>query len=173
MDIKKFHESQRIRIIVIGILIFIFVIMIFEAGVFIGYRKAAFSFQMGNNYYHAFGQKNNQFVEGLYGRDLPGGNGAVGKIVRISLPTIVVASPDGVEKDVIVGTSTVFRRFRDTVSISDLKVDDFIVVIGSPNSLGRVEAKFIRVMPAFDNDADNIDSSSSKKLPPPPRFNFE
>ena len=128
---------------------------------------------MGDNYYRAFGQRDNRFMQGLYGRDLPGANGAVGKIVSISLPTIVVASRDGVEKDIVVGTSTVLRRFMDTVSPSDLKVEDFIVVIGSPNGQGQIEARFVRVMPASDNDADNGNASSSKMMPSPTGKNFQ
>ena len=39
---------------------------------------------------------------------------------------------------------------RDEIKISDLKIGDFIVVIGSPNTDGQVEAKFIRLMPEPD-----------------------
>jgi hypothetical protein len=39
------------------------------------------------------------------------------------------------------------ERLRETVKISDLKVDDFVVVIGEPNDSGQIEAKFIRLLP--------------------------
>ena len=38
-------------------------------------------------------------------------------------------------------------RLRKAIKVSDLKVDEAITVIGSPTDDGKIEAKFIRVLP--------------------------
>ena len=37
---------------------------------------------------------------------------------------------------------------RDVVTTNELKLDDHIVVIGSPDSSGQIEAMLIRLLPA-------------------------
>ena len=37
---------------------------------------------------------------------------------------------------------------KSNITTNDLKLGDFVVVIGTPNAQGQIEAKFIRVMPA-------------------------
>ena len=78
---------------------------------------------------------------------MPGGHGAVGEIVSIALPQVVVAGPDNLEKTVLVGTSTRVREFQDEINVGQLKVGDFVVVLGNPNEEGQVDAKLIRLMP--------------------------
>jgi hypothetical protein len=59
-----------------------------------------------------------------------------------------VQDNDGTEKIVLIKDDTSIRSMRDDISKDRLKVDDFIVVIGSPNAQGQIEAKLIRLMPA-------------------------
>ena len=42
---------------------------------------------------------------------------------------------------------TQVEDMRSKIANTDLKLNDFVVVIGEPNSQGQIEAKFIRVMP--------------------------
>ena len=51
------------------------------------------------------------------------------------------------EKTVVVTELTEIREFRDTIQVSELTVGDFIVVLGTPNEEGQVEAKLIRTVP--------------------------
>ena len=37
---------------------------------------------------------------------------------------------------------------KQELKAENLKVDDFVIIIGDPNAQGQIEAKFIRVMPA-------------------------
>ena len=62
---------------------------------------------------------------------------------------IVVKGKDDVEKSVIIedGTTTI-KRLKETLKISDLKTNDFIVIIGEPNNAGQMQARLIRVMPS-------------------------
>jgi hypothetical protein len=107
------------------------------AGVHLGYEKASFSSRLGDNYRQVFGPS----------RNLPGAFGATGKVLKINLPIILVSSPDNVEKSVLISTTTVIRKFRDSDDLADIKVGDNVAVIGTPNDKGEIEAKFIRIMP--------------------------
>jgi hypothetical protein len=147
MDLKDLHQSRTVRGILIGIGATLVVIMIFQAGVFVGYRKAAFSFKLGDNYYRNFRGGEAMKVVGFDSGHLPGGHGAVGRIVRIALPELVIASEGDVEKTVILGSSTMIKRFNDTISPQDIMADDYAVILGSPDDEARIMAKFVRLMP--------------------------
>ena len=148
-NLKNLHKNKPIRTIIAILLFLIIVLTAFQAGIFIGYQKASFSNGLGNKYYkQAFeGDRWGGSMMGFFDRDLPGGNGAVGKIVRIDTESIVVATPDNIEKTVKISKDTLIRRFRDEVTLKELKVGDQIVVLGSQNDKAEVEAKLIRLLP--------------------------
>ena len=67
-----------------------------------------------------------------------------------------------VEKLIITTKDTAIQKGRETIKKEELKVGDQIVIIGSPNEEGQIEAKLIRV---FDG--------RGKELPyRRPPFNF-
>lgn len=57
----------------------------------------------------------------------------------------IVKGRDDVEKTVLVSNKTKISNRRETVKTSELKVDDQIVIIGSPDEQGQIEAKLIRL----------------------------
>jgi hypothetical protein len=132
-----------------GIGIFIAALIIFQAGMFVGFRRASFSYGLGDNYYRTFGGPRGGMMRGFLPDDFPESHGVAGKIIKISLPNIFIAGNDGVEKNILISSSTLIREFRQMASPADLKVDDFVVVIGSPNAQSQIDAKFIRVMPGI------------------------
>ena len=71
----------------------------------------------------------------------------MGKIIKLEPPNFMIADRDGVEKIILITDKTDIKRFRDTIKSVDLKLDDFINVIGAPNDKAQIEAKFIRVLP--------------------------
>lgn len=147
-ELKEFVASQTFRGIIIGVCIMVLALLIFQAGTFVGYRKAAFSYHFGDNYYRAFGDRGPRpFQIQMRGGAFIDAHGAVGKIVSINLPLIVVADPENTEKAVLIGEDTVIRKFEETIDASHLAVDDFIVVLGTPNDDAQVEATLIRVLP--------------------------
>ena len=148
---KEFFKSKKFQHILLGIGLFLAVLVIFEAGMVAGYHKAFFSYRMGEDYYKTFDNGDNGMmpIPGfMNARELPNQNGAVGNIVKISLPTITVADKDGVEKTILIGDDTVIRQFRDTLQPADLAIGNFIIVIGSPNNQSQIDANLIRVLPA-------------------------
>lgn len=151
MDIKKCVQSKKFKIAV-GVLGTLFVAsLIFQAGIFVGYHKAAFSYGYGDNYYRTFGERHARGgmmwgdIDG--DRDLTPANGVIGKIVKVELPNIVVVGTDSIEKVVVIAPDTAIRQFRDTVATDKLQVGDVVTVIGEPNAASQIEAKYIRLMP--------------------------
>ena len=130
---------------VIGALVVAFiVVVVFGGGVMVGFEKAHFSDKLDSNYYPN--------VLGLP-VPLPGkrvvmlnAHGVAGPVIRVTADSLVVGDRDGAEKTVLVSGSTPIREDSNSVSISDIKVNDQVVVIGSPNDQGEVQAQFIRVM---------------------------
>jgi hypothetical protein len=146
-DFKELAESKSFRGILMGIGISVVLLLVFQAGMFVGFRKAAFSYKFGDNYYRAFGDRGPKPFEGKFRDGLIEGHGVVGKIVSIKLPTFVVSGPDELEKVIVINDDTRIRRFDDTLKDTDLKVDDFTVILGNPNESSQIEAKLIRVLP--------------------------
>lgn len=147
-EIKKAFKSIKFRGFFICIVVIIGLLLIFQAGMVVGFHKAEFSFHYGDNYYRTFGSPQNGYMRGMMqNRGFTNAYGTVGKIISIDLPTIVVAGQDGIEKVVIIGDNTSIQKFRETIKATDLKVDDLVVVIGNPNTEGKIEAKFIRLTP--------------------------
>lgn len=147
-NLKEFAQSKSFHGILIGLAIAITILLIFQAGVAVGYRKASFAYKFGDNYYRAFDERGprSSVMIGLRG-GFPDAHGATGAIVSVNLPTFVVAGPDDIEKVVILRDDTLIRRFEAEVEPSALKVDDFVVVLGEPNDDSQIEAKLIRVLP--------------------------
>lgn len=148
MDITHISESKRFKTIITIIVALVGALVIFQVGVFVGYRKAVFSEGLGDNYYRAFSPREKGMMgPGFDGDNVPGGHGAVGKVIKISLPALIVEGPDNIEKQIILTDDTLIRRFKEAVLPADLKVGDYVVVIGSPNKNGQVEAGLIRLLP--------------------------
>lgn len=146
--IKNAFQSKEFKKILSVIGILIIALFIFQAGIAVGFHKAEFSFRHGDNYYRTFGPEKRGFGMSMGPRGgFTNAHGAIGKIISINLPTITVLGQDGIEKVVLVTDKTIVQKFRDMIKSTDLKIDDFVVVIGSPNSEGRIEAKFIRLVP--------------------------
>ncbi len=150
--LKDFGCSKNVRWVIAIIAVVIVLLVVFQAGRFVGFRQAIFSGHLGDNYYRAFegpkrGPMGKMIPRGFWSDDLPNGHGAIGKIIKITLPTIVVLGPDDVEKIVKVGDETLVRSFRDTIKVGDLKVGDMIVTIGTADDSSQIVAKLIRLLP--------------------------
>ncbi len=157
MDLNKLFQSKILKIIFFAIGALIILLLVFKTGVFVGYRKASFSYRWGENYHRNFagprGGFFGNFRSGFGDKDFIDAHGAFGSILKIDGNTIIVKGGDGVEKIVIVAYDTVIRKGRENVKLSDLKFEDRVVIIGLPDSQGKIEAKLIRV---FDNDANDF-----------------
>ena len=147
MNIKEYIKSQSFKGILIGIFIAIAVLLIFQAGIFIGYRKASFAYRFGDNYYRGFDRKGPAPFGFPLRDEFRSSHGAAGEVVSISLPTLVVVGPDSIEKTLIISTSTLIRQFDTELKSTDIKTGDFLVAIGESNENSQIQAKLIRMLP--------------------------
>jgi len=151
--IKKIFESKTLRTVIYTIGTLAVVSLVFQAGMMAGFRKASFGRDWGDNYAMNFGSpyRGTQMMGRDFGDfgNLPNAHGAIGRIIKIELPTIIVLDEkENTEKVVLISDKTEIRKVRDSAIKEDLKIDDHIVVIGSPNSSGQIEAMLIRLLPA-------------------------
>jgi len=158
MELNKIFQSKAFKIIIWTFAALAIILLIFEAGLVVGYKKANFSFQWGENYHLNFGGPRGGFLEDARGRDLIDAHGIAGKIIKIETSTMIIGGRDNVEKIVNLNDDTAIMRFHEQIKPADLKIGDLVVIIGDPNSSGQINAKFVRIMPASDG---NI-------MPPPP-----
>ena len=143
MNFKELSESKYFRSILLVLGASTFTLLVFQAGLEMGYRRASFSYQGGEKYYQAFGPRQNKGSA----REFPAPHGAAGRIVSTSLPTFVIEDREGFEKIVRLDKDTIVRRLRNEVKASDIKTDDFAIVIGAPNDKAEIVAKLVRLLP--------------------------
>jgi hypothetical protein len=116
-------------------------------GIWVGFNKAKRSFSWGNNYERILGHgKGFKPMDKVRGKEFFNPNGSSGKVLRIDLPSVFISDDDGIEKELSLSSSTLVRKFREDLVMTDLKVDDFIVAVGEPNEKGIIEVKLIRIM---------------------------
>lgn len=145
--LEKIFKSKILIGMIYAFGILIIAGLIFSAGISVGFRKAQFNRAWGEHYKNNFGMTPPpMFRENA----MPNAHGAVGKVIKIENSNIIVQDKDNIEKVVLVKEDTQIQRAKEQIKISDLKTDDFVVVIGSPNDQGQIEAKFIRLMPNPD-----------------------
>lgn len=71
------------------------------------------------------------------------GHGAIGMIQTIDGQKITIQSRDGKLETILVNNDTKFDKNFQQISFSDLKLNDTIVVIGSPNDEGEINARLV------------------------------
>ncbi|MFA6252314.1 MAG: hypothetical protein WCX74_02860 [Candidatus Paceibacterota bacterium] len=158
MDLKKIGTSKMLVVfLIIGEIILLLVT--FEIGAIVGFKGADFSCNMDKNYGRNFGGMDFNFPD--KGR-FEGAHGILGQIMKIDGETIIMKDVDSTEKVILVKGDVAIKKFKDDIKLSDLKVDDKIVVIGNPNEKGEIEAKLIRWMPN-QMDAQNPPVDNSNK----------
>jgi hypothetical protein len=149
-SIVAFFRSKLFIGIIFGVCIMLVVMGIFEAGVMVGYHEATFSSRWGQNYERNFGSMG--MMPGLPNDHLPNPDGTFGKIISVSTAasttTLVVNSPQNPEEKVVVSADTLVRDHMNTINATSLNIGSYVVVLGSPNDQGEIEAKLIRVVPA-------------------------
>ena len=159
---KNFLQTKTFEKVLWGVGALILSGRIFQAGIMVGYYKASFSYQLGDEYHSIFGDRRG--LPGQGGGGFAGAYGASGDILKINLPQIVIEGQNAVEETIVVSTSTIFRSMRDTITAVDLKTDDFVTIIGEPNALGQIEAKLVRVVPPPPNWNEASDTPNQVKI---------
>lgn len=145
---KNSTNAKLFRIILIVIGVLIILLGVFWIGMFVGYTKANFSRQWGNNYHRLFGgeprqkfgpppRRGNEFFMNA--------NSASGSVIKIEGNTIYLKGDDNVERSILVLDGAVIRRGKASIKITEIYPDEKLLVLGSSSSTGQIEAKFIRI----------------------------
>jgi hypothetical protein len=152
VDFNKIFQSKKAKIALIALGALIVLLLVFQLGMTVGFRKANFSFRWAENYHQNFAGPRTgflgNFARDFIGKDFIEAHGVFGSIIKIDGSTLVIKGANNVEKTVLLKDDTAIERLRETIKPADLKIDDNVVIIGSPNDSGQIEAKLIRVMPA-------------------------
>lgn len=146
MDPVEVSRSKTFRVALWAVGGLVVLLLVFQAGIFIGYRRAVFTFGGGENYYRAFDRRPGPLGVPR-GGDLFNAHGAAGKILSINLPTFIMEDRDGAERVILISDDTQIRKFRNDATPSDLRQNDFVVVIGSPDDKAEIQARLIRILP--------------------------
>lgn len=147
MENEPQPQSKTIQTVLMVLTLVLIALGLIRLGMGLGYRQARFVGAFGDNFERNLVGPRGGGRTMLFGMMGPFGNGAVGDIVSINYPQLVVSGSDGLEKTVLVSTSTVIHQFRGNISTSTLRVGQRVIILGSPNDKGQIEAKLLRVMP--------------------------
>ncbi len=147
MDSNKLFQSKSFMAVIWIVAVIALFLLVFLAGMYVGFKKAGFSYQWGENYHRNFAGPKQGFGDEFGGKDLIDAHGTFGQILKIDNSALIVKGINNVEKIILVNNKTIINRFRDNIKLSDLKVDEKIVTIGDPDNSGQIVAKLIRVLP--------------------------
>jgi hypothetical protein len=150
MNINKFLQSEKYSKLITTLGILLAVLVIFGAGVFVGYRKADFSYRWSDNYYRDFGGPHSPFAPtGTSDADdnAPTPHGAFGTVIGVNLPNFAVKGPNEAEKVIVIGPQTVIRSMHNLGTTTDIKMGQSVIIIGEPDDQGQINASFVRIMP--------------------------
>lgn len=147
MEQENKKTIHILKLVIIGITCFAVLVFIFGVGVFVGQERARFSFRWAENYHRNFGGPKEGFFYNFPAGDFINSHGIFGPIIKIDANIITIKDQDGMEKTIKVFDKTTIKNNLGMQKLLDLKVGDTIVVIGSPNGEGQIEAGLIRVMP--------------------------
>jgi len=146
MNLSTLFQSKTFMGILYGIGIAIILLVVFQAGVFMGYKRADFSRKWGENYLENFTGPPRGMMQGIEPRGMMNPHGVFGSVIKMDVSSVVIKGPDGIEKIVLVEDDTSIRRYEEAINLADIKAGENLVVIGSPDDKGQIEAKLIRVM---------------------------
>jgi hypothetical protein len=144
---SSFFQSKTFVTILCAVGVVLLMLVAFKAGEMVQSQKADFAYSWSQNYYPNFVGRT------ATGPGPDGGSmmahGVFGPIISIDSPGLVVQDMNGnTEKDIMTSTDTVIRDLNSDIPFGDLEVNEQIVVIGSPDNSGQIEARLIRVIPA-------------------------
>lgn len=147
MSYKDFFNSKFFLGLLVGLGLLILLLVVFRAGLAVGFRKADFSYRWSDNYHRNFAGPAQGFRGGLEGRDYLEAHGIIGQVIKVDGANLVIRGKDNMERIITVATDTPVNYFREMKKAGDLKVNDFLIVIGEPDGAGQISARFIRLLP--------------------------
>ena len=150
------EKKWTLRGIIIGIIILIGLLAIFNVGVIVGMKKAEFENRVASQTTNFFPGPRTGMMRGFMGIDAHASTSTIGSISKIDGSTLTIQEKDGTEKSVLINDKTLLRQNRTTMMATDLKTGENIVAFGSTDANGNIVATLIRV----DDGSVNIPPAS-------------
>ncbi len=142
------EKKWTLRGVIIGLALFIGLLLIFKAGVFIGMEKAEYTDQLNARNPQAVQGQRFGMMRGLTDRGMMSSSSTIGVISKIDGTTLTVTEKDGTEKTVVVDDKTIIRKDRAEIQVTDVKTTDQVVAFGQPDQNGNIIATLIHVQPS-------------------------
>ena len=158
MNLKDFLTGKYFKSFALAISGLAVLLLVFSAGVFVGLEKAKFSYGWGENYFRNFvgprGAPGGPFAgrDPFWDKNYLNPHGVFGEIIKIDQGGLVIKDFHNLEIPITAGGSLVVKNKRGDLRLSDLQVGNKVVIIGSPDKQGKINAKFIRVDNGFINN---------------------
>jgi len=147
MTIDELFQSKLFRGIILAIMGIIIFVFIFGLGVFVGTKRADFSFRWAEEYHKNFGGPQNGFFGNMMGNEFTDANGVFGQVIKIEGQILTIKGRDNVEKNILVTDETTIVYQKKNIKLSEVKIDESVIVIGDPDNNGQIQAELIRVLP--------------------------
>lgn len=144
-DYFQSHTISKIIAVLAGLLL---ILLIFQAGVLVGYRRGQFA----SNWTAAYGpgmmgEPRSIFAPFMHDGDDVNPHSSIGEVVSVKLPSIMIKGANSAEQIVTVSPTTTIRYMHTNASTSDLVPGSQVLVIGEPEDNGSIDAVLIRIMP--------------------------
>ena len=153
-DHKKPVSPDALKVIILALAGLAAAILIFGAGVKVGGLKARYAYRWADNYHKNFAGPGRGFMmddwRNFTKEDFMEGHGVFGEIIELNGQNLIIKGAKDTENIIIINQDTVLKKRRDTVAKDALKIGDKVVIIGSPNEQGQIEAKLIRIFNSTD-----------------------
>ena len=149
---KNLKKPSLIVGLIATLTVLIILIVVFNLGMYVGYKQAMFSDNWGRNYEHNFILPPVPTVANLMHHDMRPGFGIFGQVLRENSDGLVIVGKDKIEQVVTIDDDVVIHSGDTLIKLTDIALNDKILVFGKPNDKGQIEAKFIRVFPSNLNE---------------------
>lgn len=123
----------------------ILALLIFHAGVVYGTHRRSFgSFDSDRGFRHSFFPGGFELPHGFISNEY----GAVGTVATVTPTTLLLQTREGVTQTILISTSTIVRSMgmMGNTSVETLSAGNQIIVLGEPDSHGRIDARLIRIL---------------------------
>lgn len=130
--------------LIVGLVIALIVAAIFSLGMLMGQFRAGYPLHPG------FGPARGGFPRWTWRLPLGhrgyGRHGALGEVGKIEEERITITERRGTTKVIVVTEDTAIGRDKERIELSDIRVGDWLLVIGSPGEQGEIKARLIRLL---------------------------
>jgi len=150
MTMKEIFKPVHFNKLLMVLAAIVVLLLVFSLGIFVGHEKARFSQNWGEHYYrNIMGPGGPGGFGMMMDFNRPGFNArsGLGQIIKIEGDSLIIKDQANVEKSILITDQTEIIEDNHDIKITDLKIDDKIVIIGRPNESGQIEPRLIRVLP--------------------------